>query len=121
MGPFQRHIGENNSGKKLTGGLPTLQVDGVLPSGQAIGAPGAEVIVVGSGFLQPALPSAACRWTLSDANRPESTVTVPLFVHSSSRATCAPPDGAAIGVRATLSAFYHENETNFTVRCPVEL
>lgn len=33
----------------------------------------------------------------------------------------APPDGAAIGVRATLSAFYHENETNFTVRCPVEL
>ena len=65
-----------------------------MPSGLALGV-GAQVTIVGSGFLQPPLPSAACRWTLSDAGVTISTVKVSLIVHSSSRATCAPPDSVA--------------------------
>ena len=67
----------------------------MLPRGLAVEVPGADVTIVGSGFLQPPLPSAACSWTLSDAGVTISMVKVPLVVHSSSLATCAPPDSAA--------------------------
>ena len=62
------------------------QVDSVLPSGLPVSS-GSVITILGSGFLVPALPEAACKWTLPEIG----SILVPFVVESGNRATCSQP------------------------------